>query len=172
MSAFGDAIVEVTPNLQRYALKLTRDRTAAEELVQDTVTRALSRLHLFELGTDIRAWLFTILHNEHVNNLRATRRHAEVISPVSVDDFICAEDRTNAFAVDGNQDWHVLAREIGDAIGELSEETRAVLLMVARDGLNYDAVAQRLDIPVGTVRSRLSRGRARLREFIGDSLNS
>jgi len=138
-----------TPSLKRYALALTRDRDLAEDLVQDTLARALSREHLWH-GGSLRAWLFTIL-----TNLDRNRRRALAVRP-GTDEF--DEQR---FAVP--PDDPLARRAIERGVAALPDEQREVLLLVALEGLSYREVAEVQDVPIGTVMSRLSRARAALR---------
>jgi len=140
------------PRLRRYARALTGDRNAADDLVQDTLERALSRLHLWRQGSDLRAWLFTIMHNIYVNQTRSRIRHPHE-----------ALDESAAEALhDREPDWAEL-RDIDDALARLPGDQRAVLLLVGLEQFTYGEAAQVLEVPLGTVMSRLSRGRERLR---------
>jgi len=140
------------PRLRRYARALTGDRNAADDLVQDTLERALSRLHLWRQGSDLRAWLFTIMHNIYVNQTRSRMRHPHE-----------ALDESAAEALhDREPDWAEL-RDIDDALARLPADQRAVLLLVGLEQFTYGEAAQVLEVPLGTVMSRLSRGRERLR---------
>jgi len=140
------------PRLRRYARALTGDRNAADDLVQDTLERALSRLHLWRQGSDLRAWLFTIMHNIYVNQTRSRIRHPHE-----------ALDESAAEALhDREPDWAEL-RDIDDALSRLPGDQRAVLLLVGLEQFTYGEAAQVLEVPLGTVMSRLSRGRERLR---------
>jgi len=140
------------PRLRRYARALTGDRNAADDLVQDTLERALSRLHLWRQGSDLRAWLFTIMHNIYVNQTRSRIRHPHE-----------ALDESAAEALhDREPDWAEL-RDIDDALARLPADQRAVLLLVGLEQFTYGEAAQVLEVPLGTVMSRLSRGRERLR---------
>ena len=152
MSDHEGLIPQHIPRLRRYARALTGDRNAADDLVQDTVERALSRLHLWRQGSDLRAWLFTIMHNIYVNQTRSRIRHPHE-----------ALDESAAEALHGREpDWAEL-RDIDDALSRLPSDQRAVLLLVGLEQFTYEEAAQVLEVPLGTVMSRLSRGRERLR---------
>jgi RNA polymerase sigma-70 factor (ECF subfamily) len=145
-------ITQQIPRLRRYARALTGDRSAADDLVQDTLERALSRFHLWRQGSDLRAWLFTIMHNVYVNQIRSRMRHQHE-----------ALDQPAADAVRAHEpDWAEL-RDIDDALAKLPDDQRAVVLLVGLEQFTYEEAARVLDIPLGTVMSRLSRGRERLR---------
>jgi len=147
------------PRLRRYARALTGERSAADDLVQDTLERALSRFHLWRQGSDLRAWLFTIMHNIYVNQTRSRIRHPQE----PLDDSAADELRAR------EPDWGEL-RDIEEALGRLPGEQRAVVLLVGLEQFSYEEAARVLDIPLGTVMSRLSRGRERLRVILsGDA---
>jgi RNA polymerase sigma-70 factor, ECF subfamily len=146
------------PRLRRYARVLTRGAAGADDLVQDCLTRALEKLHLWQEGTDLRAWLFTILHNQHVNHVRRAVREG---APVGLSD---AEPR---LAQMPRQARRLELRDLERALAKLPDDQRSVILLVGLEGMVYDEVAEILGIPVGTVRSRLSRGRDALRRLMG-----
>ena len=151
-----DDIVAEVPRLRRYARVLLRDQVAADDLVQDCLERALSRLHLFRPGTNLRAWLFTIMHNLHVNAvIRARRERPASNGDAASEGFDCA--------VAPAQGEGLAVRDMARALDQLTSEQRAVVLLVGVEGLTYAETAAVLDVPVGTVMSRLARGRERLR---------
>jgi len=153
-----DMLVQVEPlipSLRRYARALMRDRTTADDLVQDCLERAVSRWHQRRDGS-VRAWLFTILHNLAVTQFRqaATRgRH------MPIDD---AGERELASAA--AQEHRLIYQDVLNKLARLPEEQRAVLLLVAVEDFSYADAAKLLDVPVGTVMSRLSRARERLQQ--------
>jgi RNA polymerase sigma-70 factor (ECF subfamily) len=151
-------IEALIPRLTRYARVLTRDTVAADDFVQDCLARALEKIHLWQQGTDLRAWLFTILHNEHVSlSRRDARQRARVELQQSHLDVALAPKQTVRLEL----------RDVERAIARLPEEQRAVILLVGRDGMRYDEAASLVNLPVGTVRSRVSRGREALRAMTG-----
>ena len=153
VSDHGSQIAEQIPRLRRYARALTGERGAADDLVQDTLERALTRYHLWRQGSDLRAWLFTIMHNIFVNQARSRARHRhEALESESEAELVHARE----------PDWLEL-RDLDDALARLPHEQRAVILLVGLEQFTYEEAAQVLDIPLGTVMSRLSRGRERLR---------
>jgi RNA polymerase sigma-70 factor (ECF subfamily) len=152
-----EAVLHEVPRLRRYAVALLADRGRADDLVQDTLERALSRLHLWQSGTDMRRWLFTIMHNLHVNAVRRSIRRG---SEASIED---VEDRLVQGA---SQTDSVVVRDLSRAMQELPSEQVEVLVLVALEGMAYREVAEVLDIPLGTVMSRLSRARQSLRKYI------
>jgi RNA polymerase sigma-70 factor (ECF subfamily) len=151
-------IEEEIPRLRRYARALTRDVTAADDLVQDCLARALSKVHLWQEGTDLRAWLFTILHNQYVNHVRRAVREGSAVGLSETEPMLTSQP---------NQTKRLELRDLERAIAKLPEEQRAVLLLVGLEGMRYEEVAIVLDVPVGTIRSRLSRGREMLRQLMG-----
>ncbi len=150
----AERLVELIPRLRRYARALTGERAAADDLVQDTLERAWAKLHLYRRGTDLRAWLFTVMHNVHVNKLRAQR-------PVEALDEEALEISQRA-----EQGESLVVRDLDRALAVLPEEQRAVLLLVALEDMSYEEAAKTLGIPIGTVMSRLSRARDRLRALL------
>lgn len=158
MSTFGIELEVHIASLRRYARALVRDRSDADDLVQEALARALSRADKFLAGTNLRAWLFTIMHNVHVNQVRSRAgRPAET----SVDDVLeVAETRLSEPA---SQETRVELNEMMRILDTLPAEQRQVLLLVALEGMKYDEVAQVLNVPIGTVMSRLSRAREAVR---------
>ena len=157
MSDTEQLIAEQIPRLRRYARALLGDPVKSDDLVQDTLVRALSRSHLWQPGTDIRAWMFTILHNIHVNNQRqryARTEHQELI------------DDQPEMATPPSQEHNREVRDLARALNLLPEAQRQVVLLVGLEGMNYKRVAAVLEIPVGTVMSRLHRGREALRRLM------
>lgn len=151
-------VVEQLPGLRRYARALTGNAWAADDLVQDTLERACSQWHRWRAGSDLRAWLFTLMHNLFANQARSLSRRAG--SGVQVDpDEVAGELRAPDAASD-------LALDLQRCLLRLPVEQRAVLLLVSMEDLSYEEVASVLAIPVGTVMSRLSRARSRLRELL------
>lgn len=151
-----DDIVAEVPRLRRYARILLKDQGAADDLVQDCLERALSRLHLFQPGTNLRAWLFTIMHNLHVNAVIRARREAPARNGDAASDGLHC-------ATPPSQGQGLALRDMERALDQLTSEQRAVVLLVGVEGLSYAETASVLNVPVGTVMSRLARGRERLR---------
>lgn len=158
MARFADLLEPEIPKLRRYARALAGDATRADDLVQSCLVRALEKSHLWQPGTDLRAWLCTILHNQHVNGVRRAVHRGNSIP---------LEHAELAMTVPPRQSAALLLRDLERAMNRLPEEQRQALLLVGLEGLRYEEVAMVLGIPVGTVRSRLSRGRELLRRFMG-----
>jgi RNA polymerase sigma-70 factor (ECF subfamily) len=150
----AERLVELIPRLRRYARALVGDRATADDLVQDTLERAWAKLHLYRRGTDLRAWLFTVMHNVHVNRVRAARP----TDPL--------EEDMPELAQRASQGDALLVRDLDRAISRLPAEQRAVLLLVTLEEMSYEMVARSLEIPIGTVMSRLSRAREKVRAMM------
>jgi len=155
MNEFGRLLETEIPRLRRYARALTRNAATADDLVQSSLIRALEKQHLWQPGSNLRAWLFTILHNQYVNDVRRKMREGMILGS--------ADNEESTSSVEPIADASLQLRDLERAIGMLSEEQREVLLLVGLEGLRYEHAADILDVPVGTVRSRLSRARNTLR---------
>jgi RNA polymerase sigma-70 factor (ECF subfamily) len=152
-------LVAAIPRLRRYARVLTGDATRADDLVQDTLARAWEKRRLWRVGSDLRAWLFTIMHNVHVNQLALARRDA---ANVSLD----ADGGAWEPPVRGNQLDRVELIELVQQMAKLPPEQREVLMLAAVEEMRYEEIAVVLAVPVGTVMSRLSRAREKLRNLV------
>jgi RNA polymerase sigma-70 factor (ECF subfamily) len=157
MNEFARMLEAEIPRLRRYARALTRDVVRADDLVQSCLTRAVAKQHLWQPGTNLRAWLFTILHNQHVNDVRRGMRESNNVEL----------DQAPELTVQSNAIPALQLRDLETAIGKLPPEQRQVILLVGLEGMAYEEVAKVLKVPVGTVRSRLSRGRDQLRLLMG-----
>ena len=144
------------PRLRRYARALTGDITTADDLVQDTLERAWRRLALWRSGSDMRAWLFTIMHNIFVNQLRAAPHKQTQTTELAALDL----------SVTAPQEDRLILRDLNKALGNLSHDQREVVLLVGLEQMSYEEAAKVLGIPIGTVMSRLSRGRDQLRAMM------
>src|SRR3954469_2956950 len=152
---------ELIPRLRRYARALVGDRMTADDLVQDTLERAWAKLHLYRRGTDLRAWLFTVMHNVHVNKVRAMRATDTL------------DDEMPELALRAPQGDALVVRDLDRAIALLPAEQRTALLLVTLEDMSYEDVAPTLGIPMGTWMSRLSRARDKLRLLmLGQAANA
>ncbi len=147
-------VVAFIPRLRRYARALVGERTAADDLVQDTLERAINKFHLWKRGTDLRAWLFTVMHNLHVNQIRGRR------------ELVALDEEALEIPVRATHDTALEARDLERALMRLSAEQREVLLLVVLEDMSYEEAAATLGIPIGTVMSRLSRAREKLRTLV------
>src|SRR5512137_1430636 len=153
--AFGAADLEaVVPRLRRYARALTGTREAADDLTQDALERAWQKRALWQPGTDLRAWMFTIMHNVFVNGTRKGR------PTVSLDDLAVEDSRP---AAGTSVETGIVLGELARSLVLLPEEQREVLLLVGLEQFSYTEASEMLGVPIGTVMSRLSRARERLR---------
>jgi len=154
-------LLAAIPRLRRYARVLTRDATGADDLVQDTLARAWEKRRLWRAGTDLRAWLFTIMHNVFVNQLARARSDARTVSLEAI-----AENGAPAQTqADGGPIDRIALLEVARQLDRLPPDQREVLILAAVEELRYDEIAVALGIPIGTVMSRLSRARDKLRRM-------
>ena len=151
-------IIQHIPGLRRYARALTGDAWAADDLVQDTLERACSKWRMWLAGSDLRAWLFTLMHNLYVDGLRRSTRPAAAGLHLDVDEV--------AHELKGPDDHIDHALDLQRCLMRLPDEQREVLLLVTLEDLAYTDVARITGVPLGTVMSRLSRARSRLRELM------
>ena len=142
------------PRLRRYARALVGDRYAADDLVQDTLERAWNKLHLWRQGSDMRAWLFAIMHNVFVNQARSRRQDIERNM-----------EELPVVAVRATQGQTLELMDMERALMMLPDEQREVVLLVGVEQLTYEETSRALAVPIGTVMSRLSRARERLRQI-------
>jgi RNA polymerase sigma-70 factor, ECF subfamily len=151
-ATFRTDVQAAIPALRRYARALARDLEVADDLVQDTLVRALRSEHLFH-GGEIRKWLYTILTNLNRNRLRSLVRRPGTLS---IED----HDRPDGAA------GETVTRDIVRALGLLSEEQRSAILLIVLEGLSYREVADVQNVPIGTVMSRLARARAHIKAYL------
>lgn len=149
------AIIAELPRLRRYARAMLGDRAAADDLVQDTLERAWSRFAQWRAGSDLRAWLFGIMHNLRVDQLRRGS-----LPTHSLDDDAC-EVPTRP-----TQSDRLEVIDLESALRQLPDDQREVLLLVGLEEMSYAEISAALGVPIGTVMSRLSRGRERLRQIM------
>ena len=152
VAGFRENVQAAIPALRRYARALTRNADIADDLVQDTLVRALRSEHLFH-GGEVRSWLYTILTNLNRNRLRSLARRP-ALSPLDDND---APDMAGPEAG---------GRDIERALATLVDDQRAALLLVVLEGLSYREVAEVQGVPIGTVMSRLARARAQIKSFL------
>jgi RNA polymerase sigma factor (sigma-70 family) len=150
-------IEQCIPALRRYAWTLLRNRDDADDLVHDCLVRALDKLDTRRKDADVRAWLFTIMHNLFVSQHRRRK-----VRPVSEP---LAEEHESAASLPASQEDGLVWRDLLRGLERLPEEQRSVVLLVSVEDLSYAETAAVLGVPIGTVMSRLARGRERLREF-------
>lgn len=151
------ALAELLPRLRAYAQVLTKNSHDADDLVQTTVERALSRIELYQPGTNFKAWMFTILRNCYFTEMRKRSRRPESVDPA---------DHEGALSVRAVQQTGLEVRDFSRAFARLTEMDRTVLILVGAEGMSYQEAADVLGTPIGTVRSRLSRARTRLKDLL------
>jgi RNA polymerase sigma-70 factor, ECF subfamily len=155
MTTVGRLVGAEIPRLNRYARALMRGRDGAEDLVQDTILRALEKAHLWQPGTNLQGWLFTLMHNQHVNLVRRSVRQK------------CRGDfDRSATVVPPTQLEPLMRRDFDRAMARLPEEQRRVVRLVSIEGMRYEEAAAVCGVPVGTIRSRLCRARTALHAMV------
>jgi RNA polymerase sigma-70 factor (ECF subfamily) len=157
MNDFGRLLEKEIPRLRRYARALTRDVSRADDLVQDTLVRAIARQHRWQFGTDLRVWLFTLMHNQNADGVRRSVREVITVEFNDKGPFpTAATDPTRRLSL----------RDLDRALACISEEQGREILLIGLEGTSYEEAARILDVRVGTIRSRVSRGRQALRKLM------
>ncbi|MGQ0650499.1 MAG: sigma-70 family RNA polymerase sigma factor [Gemmatimonadaceae bacterium] len=166
---FDREVLAWMDDVYRFAMSLTRDASKAEDLVQETYLRAFRSWQTFQPGSDARRWLFTICRNAFLRNLERERHH------VSLDDgdpdALGAIQHHAGMVTDGTDELLArvdLAPALTEAIGKLNEPFRSTVVLVDVEGQSYEEASEILGVPIGTVRSRLFRGRRQLQEMLAD----
>lgn len=150
-------VLEFLPALRAFARSLTRNRTEADDLVQETLLKALSNIDKFDPGTNLRAWLFTILRNTYYTEIRKRRRESEGISAL-------AQQDTN---IGPSQEWSATLSSLKDALALLPDDQREALVLVGAAGLSYEEAAEVCGCALGTIKSRVNRARNKLLILMG-----
>ena len=153
---FSADLVGFIPHMRAFARLITQNHDKANDLVQDTIVRALKAEHQYTPGTNMKAWLFTILRNLHVNTLRRNKIRFDSIEEGALD----------YFAVAANQESHLELQELKRCMTKLSNEHREILILVGASGFSYEEAAEICGCAVGTIKSRLSRGRQELYQLM------
>ena len=153
-----EEILPLIPRLERFARALTHDVVSADDLVQDCLARALEKIHMWEPGTDLRAWLFTILYRQHISHTRRDARRREGVE---------LQESDASLMLPPNQTARLELRDLERGLAKLPEEQRSVILLVGLEGMDYAEAAAAVNAPLGTVRSRIARGRESLRKATG-----
>jgi RNA polymerase sigma-70 factor, ECF subfamily len=159
--AFIDGILASVPSLRSFAISLTRATDRAEDLVQETVLRAISKQQQFEAGTSLQAWLFTILRNQFLSDHRKAVREVEDVDGSYAATLISIPD----------QEDRIMIQDLEAALGKLPQGQREAIVLVGADGLSYEEAARALGCAVGTVKSRVNRARnclAELMKFVSE----
>ena len=162
MPEFLTELEQCIPALRRYAFSLFHQQENADDLVQDCLERAIKKQSLWQQGSSLRAWLFTMQHNLYINQLRSKGRQPQMTTEIEILTHQSEPHKTE-----------VLMRDINSCIQQLPEEQRQVLLLVSVEGFTYKEVGEIMNIPLGTVMSRLSRARKTLQILMsGESTTS
>lgn len=155
--AFVDAILDKVPSLRAFAMSLTRKPDYAEDLVQDTLLKALSKHERFEEGTNLSAWLFTILRNSFLSHHRKARREVEDSAGAHAAMLIAYPD----------QEDKLMVQDLSAALDKLPQSQREAIVLVGVEGMAYEEAAAVLGVAIGTIKSRVNRARHRLAELMG-----
>jgi RNA polymerase sigma-70 factor (ECF subfamily) len=151
-------LIACVPHLRAFARFLTGNRERADDLVQDTVVRALTAAHQFQRGTNLKAWMFTILRNQHYNDVRKTRIRLQSLDDSSIDEPMAP----------ATQEARLEFGDFRRAFWQLAENQREVLILIGASGLSYEEAAKICNCPTGTIKSRVSRARRELLKTLRD----
>ncbi len=157
-SSFADQVTQLIPALRAFARTLAGSAAEADDLVQETLVKAIANAHRFAMGTNLKSWLFTIMRNSHHTAYRVSRRE----SPAAAG---CASELPTALP---DQDWCVRAAELRHALDRLPSDQREVLILVGALGVSYEEAADIFGCPIGTIKSRLNRARLRVLEIFDE----
>ncbi|GFE66115.1 RNA polymerase sigma factor [Litoreibacter roseus] len=152
-----DEMLDHLPALRAFAMSLTRNSSTADDMVQDTVVKAWSNINKFQPGTNMRAWLFTILRNTYYSSRRKLNREVADV------DGVFTETLSEKPAHDG----HLHMQDFKTAFAKLPDEQREALILVGASGFSYEDAAEMCGVAIGTIKSRANRGRAKLTELMG-----
>ncbi|WP_025051889.1 RNA polymerase sigma factor [Sulfitobacter noctilucae] len=152
-----DELVEHLPAMRAFAISLTRNGAIADDMVQDTLVKAWTNIEKFQVGTNMRAWLFTILRNTYYSNRRKAKREVADVDGIF----------TESLAEKPAHDGHMQMADFRRALLQLKDEQREALLLVGASGFSYEEAAEMCGVAVGTIKSRTNRARAQLAEILG-----
>lgn len=153
-------IITAMDRLKKFALRLTKNEANADDLLQSTILRAYEKKHLFQEGSNVFSWTSKIMYNLFVSEYRRKVKFESQYDP---------EPAINALKATIDHDDQMMLQEVGEAMNRLSEEHREILIMISIQGMKYEETAEKLNVPIGTVRSRLSRARNMLIHIMNDS---
>lgn len=167
---FEEEIIPHLDAMYNFALRLTSDPNDAEDLVQDTIVKAFRFFSSYEKGTNAKAWLFRILKNSYINNYRKKSKQPNQVDYDEVSSFYetIRADRTDTSDLEDRMFRELIDDDISNALEELPEDFRTVVLLCDVEGFTYEEIANMLDVPIGTIRSRLHRGRNLLKAQLMD----
>jgi RNA polymerase sigma-70 factor (ECF subfamily) len=173
MQQFEDEAMPHLDELYATALRYTKNEKDAEDLVQETFVKAYTNWHRFEQGTNCRAWLFTILTNTFINKYRRKKKEREILNADDlrpIEQFFFNREKTDYYDSPERETMHkIFSTDVREALASLSEEFRAVVMLADLNDFSYKEIAYILDCPVGTVMSRLFRGRKMMRQALVDT---
>src|ERR1700683_4577094 len=171
-ATFTDVAMEFMPGLYSAALRMTRNRADAEDLVQETYLKAYRSYGSFTEGTNLRAWLYRILTNTYINNYRAAQRRPEVADVEDVEDLYLYKRLAGSGGSDPGRSGEAVERFTDDdvkaALEALPEAFRMAVLLADVEGFSYKEISEITDVPIGTVMSRIHRGRRALQKALHD----
>lgn len=162
---FNEEIIPHLDALYNFALRLTSDPNDAEDLVQDTIVKAFRFFSSYEKGTNAKAWLFRILKNSYINSYRKKSKQPQQVDYDEVASFYesIRDERTDTSDLESIMYRELIDDDVSNALNALPEDFRTVVLLCDVEGFTYEEIANMLDVPIGTIRSRLHRGRNLLR---------
>ncbi|MDB4835344.1 sigma-70 family RNA polymerase sigma factor, partial [Cyclobacteriaceae bacterium] len=163
---FEQEFLPHTDALHSFAYRLTREQNDANDLVQETFMKAYRFAQSFEQGTNAKAWLFRILKNTFINDFRKKSKEPSKVDYNEIESFVNTEDVDTppSFEVKAEESQYLIGDEVANALNSLATEFRTILILSDLEGFKYDEMAKILDIPIGTVRSRLHRARNLLKD--------
>ena len=166
--AFNEEMLPHLDAMYNFALRLTYDATDAEDLVQESLVKAYRFFHSYEKGTNARAWLFRILRNSFINNYRKQSRQPQQIDYDEVSSFYetIRSEQSDTTDMEDKMYREMMDDEVSEALARLPEDFRTVVMLCDVENFTYEEIANMLDVPIGTIRSRLHRGRNLLRSQI------
>ena len=167
---FNDEILPHLDAIYNYALKLTANVSDAEDLVQDTIVKAYRFFSSYERGTNAKGWLFRILKNSYINNYRKTSRQPDKVDYDGIEPFYenIRSEQSNTTDMESVMYGQMMDDTITSALNRLSEDFRTVVLLSDIEGFTYEEISNMMDVPIGTIRSRLHRGRNLLKIELSD----
>ena len=167
---FNDEILPHLDALYYFAMKLTANNDDAEDLVQDTIVKAFRFFSSYEKGTNAKGWLFRILKNSYINNYRKISKQPQNVDYDEIEPFYesIRSDQSSTTDMEANMYGEMMDDDVTSALGRLPEDFRTVVLLCDIEGFTYEEIANMLDVPIGTIRSRLHRGRNLLKTALMD----
>lgn len=159
----NNALIQESDRLKKFALRLTKNDSDADDLLQSTLLRAIEKKHLFNEGTNLYSWVSKIMYNMFVSDYRRKTKFESQYDP---EPYIASQ------SIESSQDVKIEMKEVQNAMAQLSDDHKDILVMVCVQGMRYADVSEKLQIPVGTVRSRLSRAREALQMALDDVNNN